>query len=553
MDHEQANPGRRWALIAGCVLASLAPASGGAMGAQITSLTVCADPGNMPLSDNKGEGFENKIAQVVGKALGTGVQYYWRPSIERGLMRTTLSEGNCDLWMDMASDTEGAEVLSPALYRSTFVLAYRSDRGIDIKSLDDPALKKLRVGVFQVSAMREALSEHRVVDNTVIHYLSHNADEQADNQPSYQVQQIIDGTLDVAAAWGPMAGYYKAVLHAPLVIKPANLMDNEVPLEFDMALAVPRGRPDIKGAVQAALAAHKDEIRQILVDYGVPLVKCDDCLVPGDLPSHGPYVEPQPPVETAADRAKLKRERMAELKKWLAEGANPDNELDDAIVANDIDRVRYVLAHGAHPDAMDGTGFTALVNATRFGFFDIAAYLADHKADVNLRDHNSWTPLMWAAWGNKPDMVAMLIRHGSKIDAVDNDGLTPLAIASQNGKIKAAEALVTAGADINAPIAKGGYTPLMLASISGSTDLATTLIDHGAKVNAVNPGGVTALMIAVAANHPNLAALLLKSGADVNARSEDGRTALSIAQAGNNEALVKLLQEAAKGAAPASG
>jgi len=87
-------------------------------------------------------------------------------------------------------------VLSP-LYRSTFVLAYRSDRGIDIKSLNDPALKKLRVGVFQVSAIREALSEHGVVDNTVIHYLSHNADVQADNQPSYQVQQVIDGSLDV--------------------------------------------------------------------------------------------------------------------------------------------------------------------------------------------------------------------------------------------------------------------------------------------------------------------------------------------------------------------
>ena len=79
--------------------------------AELRTLTVCADPGNMPLSNQKGEGFENKIAQVIGKSIGTGVQYYWRPSIERGLMRTTLSEGNCDLWMDMASDTEGAEVL----------------------------------------------------------------------------------------------------------------------------------------------------------------------------------------------------------------------------------------------------------------------------------------------------------------------------------------------------------------------------------------------------------------------------------------------------------
>jgi quinoprotein dehydrogenase-associated probable ABC transporter substrate-binding protein len=541
----------RSALLVTCVLATGMPA-GGAIGAQLGSLTVCADPGNMPLSNSKGEGFENKIAQVVGKALGTEVKYYWRPSIERGLMRTTLSEGNCDLWLDMASDTEGADVLSP-LYRSTFVLAYRDDKGIDIKSLSDPALKRLRVGVFQVSAVREALSEHGVVDNTVIHYLSHDADEKADDQPSYQVRQVIDGTLDVAAAWGPMAGYYKTVLHAPLIIKPVNMMEDQFPLEFDMTLAVPRGRPDIKSAVQAALAEHKEEIRRILIDYGVPLVKCEDCLVPGDLPSHGAYVEPQPPLQTAADRAKLRREKMAELKKWLAAGANPNDELLDAVVADDIDRVHYLLAHGARADAADGEGFTALINATRFGFSDVAAYLADHRADVNLGDRNHWTPLMWASWGDKPDIVATLIRHGAEIDAVEDGGLTPLAIASQNAKLKAAEALVAAGADVNAPVARGGYTPLMLASISGSTDLAASLIGHGAKVNAVNAGGVTALMIAVAANHPTLAALLLKSGADVNARSEDGRTALIIAQSDHNEALIELLREAAKTGDAASG
>src|ERR1700756_3377577 len=118
------------------LIAALLAANGAALADELKSLTVCADPGNMPLSNQKGEGFENKIAQVIGAALGTGVQYYWRPSIERGLMRTTLSEGNCDLWMDMATDTEGAAVLTPVLYRSTFVLVYRNDKGIDIKSLD---------------------------------------------------------------------------------------------------------------------------------------------------------------------------------------------------------------------------------------------------------------------------------------------------------------------------------------------------------------------------------------------------------------------------------
>jgi len=524
--------------------------SGGvAMGASLQSLTVCADPGNMPLSNQKGEGFENKIAQVVGKALGTGVQYYWRPSIERGLMRTTLGEGNCDLWMDMASDTEGAVVLAP-LYRSTFVLAYRNDKGIDIKSLDDPALKKLRVGVFQVSAMREALSDHGVQANTVIHYLSHNADIVEDNQPSYQVRQVIDGTLDVAAAWGPMAGYYKAVEHAPLIIQPVNRMDDKVPLEFDMSLAVPRGRPDVKAAVEQALDQHRTEIRQILIDFGVPLVKCDKCLVSGDLPSHGPYAEPQPDVQTAAaevkERARTRAARMAELKKSLAAGANPDDELNNAVIANDVDRVRYTLHHGAHVDAVDGEGMSPLTNAARFGFSDVSAFLLDHGANANFVDRSSWTPLMYAAWDDDPGLVKLLLAHGASLVAVDNTGLTPLGIAAQNGKVKGAATLVAAGDEVNAPVAKGNYTPLMLASISGSSEIVTNLLGRGAQVNAANPGGVTALMIAAANDHPNIVELLLRSGADINARSQDGRTALDIAQTKNNENMVKMLQDAVR-------
>src|SRR5450631_404510 len=104
------------------VVAGLLMFCGVAFGGDLKSLTVCADPGNMPLSNDKGEGFENKIAQVIGAAMGTGVQYYWRPSIERGLMRTTLSEGNCDLWLDMATATAGAVFLKP-LYLPTFLPA----------------------------------------------------------------------------------------------------------------------------------------------------------------------------------------------------------------------------------------------------------------------------------------------------------------------------------------------------------------------------------------------------------------------------------------------
>jgi quinoprotein dehydrogenase-associated probable ABC transporter substrate-binding protein len=532
----------RRAILLGTGLFAAALAHGGELGA----LTVCADPGNMPLSNQRGEGFENKIAQLIGTALGTGVQYYWRPSIERGLMRTTLGEGNCDVWMDMAVDTEGAAVLKP-LYRSTFVLAYRNDKGISIKNFDDPALKKLRVGVFQVSAIREVLAQHHVIDNTVIHYLSHDADLDQNNQPSYQVQQVIDGALDVAAVWGPMAGYYPAVLHAPITVQPVNLMEDAVPLEFDMALAVPRGRPDVRAAVERALELHRDEIKRILTDYGVPLVECAECTVSGDLPSHGPYKPAPPALKNAAATSQERARTLAALKRSLAAGASPDAELQNAIVADDPDRVRYLIAHGADVNARDGEGNTALINAVRFGFDALADALLAQRADPNLADRASgWTPLMFAAWGDDAALVQALARYGAGLEARNHDALTALGIAAQNGKTQGAQALIAAGAQVNGSLAGGGYSPLMLATISGSDELVQALIAHGAEVNAANPGGVTALMIAAAGNHFSVASALLRAGAAVEARSQDGRTALSIAQANNNAAVVKLLQDAAQ-------
>ncbi len=512
----------------------------------LKSLTICADPGNMPLSNEKGEGFQNKIAQVLGAELGHGVNYYWRPSIERGLMRTTLSEGNCDVWMDMASDTEGAITTLP-LYRSTFVFAYRNDKGLGaFKTLNDPRLQKLRIGVFQVSAIRQALAEHGVMSNTVIHYLSHNGDLIAENQPSYQVQQVIDGKLDIAAAWGPMAGYYKTMKHAPLIIQPVNTIDDTVPLEFDMALAVPRGRPDVKAAVEHALNARKDEIHKILDDFGVPLVRCDQCIISGNLPSHGAYKPLPAPQVAKKDNGKSAGASVTQLKQWLADGAKPDDELNNAIVAADVARVGYLLDHGANPNTRFGDGYTPLGNATRFGFDDVATYLADHKADANQADASRWTPLMYAAWADDPETVRMLIAHGAKDVAAEDEGLTPFAIAAENGKFKALAALIESGADVNHAVGKGGYTPLMLASMSGSMESVDVLLKHGAQVNAKNPGGVTALMIIAANNQSKIGTRLIAAGADLNARSEDGRTALSIAQSNNSEDMLKLLKAAAE-------
>jgi quinoprotein dehydrogenase-associated probable ABC transporter substrate-binding protein len=517
--------------------------------AHAAALRVCADPGNLPLSDNRGEGFENKIAALLASSMGTSVQYYFRPSIERGLTRTTLYADECDLMMDMPLDSERV-LTTEAIYRTTFVLAYRNDKQLAFKNLDDPKLKKLKVGVYQTSAIREALSAHDVFENVIIHYLTHDGDLVPQDQPSYQVQEVLDGKLDVAAVWGPFAGYYKALKHAPLTIQPVNLMEDNVPMEYDMAFAVRTSDKTLKEALTKAIHKERDGIRAILVQYGVPLVKCDTCLVDGDLPSHGPYKQPTPhhgdPTPSVVS--------IATLNDWLAHGASVNEELNHAIIGDDLKRIKY-LVEKKHADvnAPDLQGETPLDNAIRKASLALVSYLVEHGADVNGKDHDGWTPVMTAAWLDDAEVIHYLVAHKADVNGKGAGGLTPLAIASQNGKDVAAVALIEDHADANQTVGAGGYTPLMLAVAGRSMPTAKALVDHGANVNAKNEGGITALMIAAAADQAALATLLVKAGADVSARDEKGETALSIARDKDGQAVIKLLEQPAAPTVPHSG
>ena len=500
------------------------------------ALRVCADPGNMPLSNEHGEGLENKIAEVLARALGTTVEYYFRPSIERGLTRSTLDAEQCDVMLDMPVDSDDV-LTTTALYRSTYVLAYRSDRGLDIKSLDDPRLKKLRVGVYETSAIREALSDHGV-GRVQIHYVSHNADLVPENQPSYQIQQVIDGKLDVAGAWGPMAGYYKAVRRAPLILQPVNLMDDTVPLEFDMAIAVRRGDHDLQRRLEQAMHEQRDALRAILTEFGVPLVQCDSCIISGDLPAHGRYKAPEAPRPGNAAPAVS----IAQLNDWLAHGANVNTELNNAVLADDQARVAYLLdKKHASLAALDLQGETPLHHALQQRSPQMVAYLITRGADVNQRDRDGWTPMMTAVYGDDAADVKVLAAHGGDPNAVSAQNLTPLGIAAQYGKNAAALALLEVGADPGRPTGDAGYTPLMLATANHAQDLAQALIKKGADVNAHNSGGVTALMIAAANGRADMVELLVRAGANVDAQSERGDTALSIARAKGDEKVIKLL------------
>ena len=507
--------------------------------AAAAALRVCADPGNMPLSNNKGEGLENKIAAVLAKALDTTVEYYYRPGIERGLTRSTLDADQCDVMIDMPVDSDDVLTTAP-LYRTTFVLAYRSERAYDFKSLDDPRLKKLKVGVYQTSAVREALANHGV-GSVQIHYLSHDADLVAKDQPSYQVQEVIDGKLDVAAAWGPLAGYFKTMQHAPITLQPVNTLDDSTALEFDMAVAVRRNDKALQQSLNKAVHDQKDAIRAILDAYGVPLVKCDDCIISGDLPAHGPYKSAAPEQRQAAATVSI-----AQLNEWLAHGADVNTELNNAVMANDQRRVAYLLEKKhASVSAQDLQGETPLHHAIVMAGPSMVEFLIAHGADPNERDRDGWTPIMTAAYLDSPENVKILAAKGADPNALSKQNLSPLGIAAQYGKNAAAVALLDAGADAAKPVGEGGYTPLMLATANHSEPLVQALIKKGVDVNAKNSGGVTALMIAAANGRADLVELLVRAGANVKAQTDRGDTALSIARDKGDPKVIKLLDDSA--------
>jgi quinoprotein dehydrogenase-associated probable ABC transporter substrate-binding protein len=515
---------------------------------KLQTLKVCADPGNMPFSNDKFEGLENKIGNVLGEATGARVSFYWRPFLERAMTRQTFDAGMCDVMIDIPANY-GSLLTTNPIYRTTYVLAFRDDKGIDVKSLDDPKLKELKVGVFQTSGIRDVLAKHGIINNVSLHVVTHDADLNPENQPWYQVQQVVDGDLDVAAVWGPFAGWVKSK-GAPITILPVNLMEDKIPLEFDLAIGVRKTDAFLKYMLEFALEDKQQEIAKILKDYGVPLVQCSRCLVSGDLPSHGSYTEvTQEDFKARPDLASPDQVVTKEkVEGWLADGADITQELSNALIANDLDRVKFLVGKGADVSQPDNQGWTPLISAARQRHDDMIKLLIELGADVNLAKSDGTTPLIAAASRDHVPSIKVLLEHGADIEKPGPQGFRALPLAIADDNYEAAKALIEAGAKVNEPSGAEGLTPLMVAAaqtapaegamfLPSSTrpiDIAKSLIERGANVNAQSTKGVTALMIAATHNNPPMIGLLMESGADASLKDDQGQTATDVATRNGN-------------------
>jgi mxaJ protein len=242
--------------------------------AHASELRVCADPNNLPFSNDKGQGFENKLAELLARQMGATVHYTWWAQ-RRGSVRNTLKARRCDVWLGVASGYERAET-TRAYYRSSYVFVTRRDRNLNITSFDDPRLHTLLIGVQLVgddgtnTPPTYALVRRGIINN--VRGYSLFGDYSRLNPPRAIVDAVEKGNIDVAVVWGPLAGYFAALEPRPLTITPVEPQFDQpgLPMAFNIAMGLRHGNTALKDEIDRLLQQNQTAIAAILTEYHVP-------------------------------------------------------------------------------------------------------------------------------------------------------------------------------------------------------------------------------------------------------------------------------------------
>ena len=238
-------------------------------------LRVCADPNNLPFSNEKQEGFENRIADIVARDLGARVEYTWFAQ-RRGFIRNTLRAGLCDIVMGVPSSFELAATTRP-YYRSTYVFVTRADTDLRIGSLDDAVLSRIRIGVHTIGddytnpPPLHALARRNIIQN--VSGYSIFGDYSQPNPPAKLLNAVAEGEVDVAIVWGPFAGYFAKQQPVPLRIEPVQPEIDLpfLPFVYDISMGVRRGEEEFREEIERVMDRQEAEIDNVLAAYAIPM------------------------------------------------------------------------------------------------------------------------------------------------------------------------------------------------------------------------------------------------------------------------------------------
>ena len=257
------------------VLCVLAVAGWSAQPSHARDLRICADPNNLPFSNDKLEGFENKIVAILAEELAAVPTYTWWAQ-RRGFVRNTLKAGDCDLVPGVPAQMELLRTTMP-YYRSTYVFVTRPD-GPAIGSLDDPILAKLRLGVQLIgndgmnTPPAHALARRGHIAN--VRGYPVYGDYRLPNPPAHIIDAVASQEIDVAVVWGPLAGYFAAAESPELRVTPVlpQADGSALPMVFDISMGVRTADAKLKNEIDGALARRRVEIDAVLASYHVPRV-----------------------------------------------------------------------------------------------------------------------------------------------------------------------------------------------------------------------------------------------------------------------------------------
>lgn len=238
-------------------------------------LRVCSDPNNLPYSNASGEGFENALARLVARDLGRTVEYTWWPQ-RRGFLRNTVQARRCDVVMGVPAGTQAVQATRP-YYRSTYVFVTRRDRELQAARMRDAELKRLRIGVHAVGAgsdvpPMQAFARHGMLPS--VHAYSIYGDYSRPSPPGELIGAVATGDIDVAVAWGPIAGYFAQRQPVALDVSPVpGRFDTPLtPMTFSIAMGVRPGERELQNLLDGVIARRQGDIERLLAAYGVPLV-----------------------------------------------------------------------------------------------------------------------------------------------------------------------------------------------------------------------------------------------------------------------------------------